>query len=483
MTGGLSKNRSYYIHSVVFILIMGVFWFLPPIAGITGLGMKVLGVFIGVLYGWIFIGFIWPSLLGMITLGITGYSSVLEVFQAGMGDSTVVRVFFTFIFAGVLQTTKLTNYIAEWCVSRKFCRGKPWRLIMVLFIASIILGGINMYAAVIIMWAIFYGVCNATGLKKGDPVVSYMIVGITLICSLGSMALPFLPTSIIWRSMLQEDILTTYPAPMGTMTIVQLLLIIVLTIGYFLVGKYLLRINVDALNNLTDDYFAKIENKKMTHEQKCAMWSLVGFILLLVAPMFAPEGAVRDFFSNIDVVGASVIMIIFFMFRRDSNGQSLYDFGRMVFEGINWDIIILFAATMPISAAMESDETGIVSTVIGAVMPFFEQLSPVTFLLVVLVVFVILTQFAHNLILGIVFTPVLAQIGIEMGINPYLFHIYTAWCFQLAYMTPGASANSALIFGNTEWIDVKHSYKYTTVAVLTGCAMELLVLPVMLMLF
>lgn len=483
MTGSLSKNRSYYIHSVIFILIMAAFWFLPPIAGITELGMKVLGVFLGVLYGWIFIGFIWPSLLGMITLGLTGYASVLEVFQAGMGDSTVVRVFFAFVFAGVLQTTKLTNYIAEWCISRKFCRGKPWRLIAVLFVASIMLGGVNLYAAIIIMWAIFYGICNAVGLHKGDPVVSYMIVGITLICGMGSMSLPFLPTSIIWRSMLQEEILTTYAAPMGTLTIVQLLLISTLTIGYFLVGRYILRINVDALNNLTDEYFSQIENKKMTHEQKNAAFSLIGFILLLVAPMLAPEGAVRNFFVNIDVVGASALMIIFFLFRRDSNGKSLYDFGKMVFDGINWDIIILFAATMPISAAMESEETGIVSTVIGAVMPFFEKLSPVTFLLVVLVVFVILTQFAHNLILGIVFTAVLAQIGIGMGISPYLFHVFTAWCFQLAFMTPGASAQSALIFGNTAWIDVKHSYKYTTVAVLTGCAMELLVLPVMLVLF
>lgn len=483
MSASLSKNRSYYIHSVIFVLIMAIFWILPSAGGITEMGMKVLGVFIGVLYGWIFIGFIWPSLLGMIVLGMTGYASVLEIFQAGMGDSTVVRVFFAFVFAGLLQATGLTNYIAEWCVSRKICRGRPWVLISVLFVASILTGAVNLYAGIVIMWSVFYGICGTVGLKKGDSIVSYVIVGIVILNMMGSMALPFLPNSIIWRSMLQQDILNAYPAPMGALSIAELLLLGSLFIGYFLAGKYILRLKTDELRNLPEEYFEKVKHKKMNADQKFAMWTLIGFVFLLVAPMIMPEGAVRNFFSNIDIVGASALMIILFLLKRTSEGKSVYDFGKMVFHGINWDIIILFAATMPISAAMEAEETGIVSTIVGAIMPVFQSLSPVAFLIVCIIIFAILTQVAHNLILGIVFTPVLAQIGIEMGISPYLFHLVTMWCLQMGFMTPGASAQSALIFANTEWIDVKHSYKYTTLAVTTSLVMEFLMLPVLFIIF
>ena len=55
-------NTSYYIHSIIFLLITIGTGFLPTFGGITELGMKVLGVFLGLLYGWIFIGFIWPRL-------------------------------------------------------------------------------------------------------------------------------------------------------------------------------------------------------------------------------------------------------------------------------------------------------------------------------------------------------------------------------------------------------------------------------------
>ena len=76
-------NTSYYIHSIIFLLITINTGFLPT-------GMKVLGVFLGLLYGWIFIGFIWPSLLGMLALGMTGYASIIDVFIGGFGHANVL---------------------------------------------------------------------------------------------------------------------------------------------------------------------------------------------------------------------------------------------------------------------------------------------------------------------------------------------------------------------------------------------------------
>lgn len=209
MAGSSSSNKTmYYVHSLIYLVIMFGFWFVPPFGGITELGMKVLGIFFGVLYGWIFIGFIWPSLFAMLALGMTGYASVLEVFQAGMGDGTVAKVFYVFIFAGILQATNLTDFIANWCISRKICRGKPWVLVTFLFLAAIFVGGfINQYAAIVIIWYIFYSICDAVGIKKGDPLISYVVVGVPVMSTMGAMMLPFLPVSVIFRSMLQENIL------------------------------------------------------------------------------------------------------------------------------------------------------------------------------------------------------------------------------------------------------------------------------------
>lgn len=49
-----SKNILYYIHVAIYLLISFGFGFLPPIGAITHFGMQGLGIFLGLLYGWIF---------------------------------------------------------------------------------------------------------------------------------------------------------------------------------------------------------------------------------------------------------------------------------------------------------------------------------------------------------------------------------------------------------------------------------------------
>lgn len=468
MSTAKNGSRAYYLHSLICLILMFGIGFIQPIGGITPLGMKVLGVFLGLLYGWIFVGFIWPSLIGMVALGMSGYASILSVFQAGFGDATVLKIFFVLLFASILSTTDLTSYIANWCVSRKICQGRPWILTALIFLGSIFIGGfINQFGGIIIMWYIFYGICQAAGFKRGDGYVSYMVVGICVMCVMGTMALPFLPVSIIYRSMLQNDILSRFTVPMGTLIIYQILLLSLIFVGYLALGKWLLRLDVTPLKNLNEAFYTQADQQRMDKEQKLAMASLVLFIAMLLAPTVLPDGAAKAFLLNLDIVGASVVVISFFCFRR--NGQTpLYNFGKLVSGGINWDLIILFAATMPVSAAMESADTGIVSTVVGALMPIFSQISPSLYLIFCLVIFIVITQVAHNVILAIVFTPVLATIGIDMGIDPFMFQILFAYGLQLAFMTPGASANAAMIFGNTEWLTTKDAYKYTTLSVIVG---------------
>ena len=57
------------IHSLVVLVLAFGFRFLPPFAGITELGMGVLGAFLGAIYGWVMIDLAWPSLLLLQQLG------------------------------------------------------------------------------------------------------------------------------------------------------------------------------------------------------------------------------------------------------------------------------------------------------------------------------------------------------------------------------------------------------------------------------
>ena len=94
---------SYLIHSFICVVLMLSGWLLPPIASITPLGMKVLGIFIGSVYAWCLIEFVWPSLLAMMMLGVSGYSTISGVLSAVFGDIVVLQCMFTFIFIKVMD--------------------------------------------------------------------------------------------------------------------------------------------------------------------------------------------------------------------------------------------------------------------------------------------------------------------------------------------------------------------------------------------
>lgn len=100
-------SRSMHI-GVMFLIMLGT-GFLPPAGNITPMGMKVLGVFLGLIYAWMFVGMLWPSFAGLVALGLSGYCSVTQAFNIGFGNSTFLQIFFFFIIAAYAEHSGLSN--------------------------------------------------------------------------------------------------------------------------------------------------------------------------------------------------------------------------------------------------------------------------------------------------------------------------------------------------------------------------------------
>lgn len=62
------KSIKYYIHIAIMILIMFGFGKLPAFGPVTPLGMNIIGVFLGLLYGWSCVDLICPSMVGILSL-------------------------------------------------------------------------------------------------------------------------------------------------------------------------------------------------------------------------------------------------------------------------------------------------------------------------------------------------------------------------------------------------------------------------------
>ena len=100
------KTAIYWVHTIISLGLMFGFGFLPPIAPITEFGMKMIGIFLGLVYGWVLIGIAWPSMAGLVALMCLGNMSADEVFKASFGNTNVLMMFFIFIFC-------LSNYLGK----------------------------------------------------------------------------------------------------------------------------------------------------------------------------------------------------------------------------------------------------------------------------------------------------------------------------------------------------------------------------------
>ncbi len=187
-----SKNIRYYINAFITIAIMFGFGYLPPIAPITPLGMKILGIFLALLYGWTFVDQIWPSILGMIALSLTGYAPLDTLMKSGFGNNTVLLMWGMLLIASLVDSAGVSKFIATYFISRKFVLGKPWILIFTFFFTIfLMLAMTSSVPTIVVGWGILYCILNQLGYKAGNPLSSYMVVGVVYSSLIGLALFPW----------------------------------------------------------------------------------------------------------------------------------------------------------------------------------------------------------------------------------------------------------------------------------------------------
>ena len=145
----------YYVHSFLCLLIMFGFGQLPPVEPLTALGMRLIGIFLGLLYGWIFIDIVWPSMAGLLALMLVGGMKPVALLNRSFGDPIVVMMFFIFVFCATINHYGLSRFISLWFITRKFVAGRPWVFTFTFLASMFILGGLTSASpAAIIGWSI-----------------------------------------------------------------------------------------------------------------------------------------------------------------------------------------------------------------------------------------------------------------------------------------------------------------------------------------
>ena len=125
----LAKSTSpiQYIHIAISVLFMFGFGYLPPFSTVTPLGMKLLGIFIGVIYAYSTCEIVWPSLLAIIAFAMSGYISGLEqAVSLTMGSSLVFQVITQYFTTGAIVIYGVSKWLIRKTLSIKSLHNKPW---------------------------------------------------------------------------------------------------------------------------------------------------------------------------------------------------------------------------------------------------------------------------------------------------------------------------------------------------------------------
>ena len=93
----------YYSKVIIFLLILFGFGYLPAIEPLTPIGMKVLGIFFGLLFGWTTIGLLWPSIIGLLGLVVIDAMNLKTAFALGWGSNTLLLILFMTILAAIVE--------------------------------------------------------------------------------------------------------------------------------------------------------------------------------------------------------------------------------------------------------------------------------------------------------------------------------------------------------------------------------------------
>lgn len=458
------KSFAYAIHCVITVAIMLIFGLLPPFAPITQLGMQVAGIFIGLIYGWTTVGLIWPSMLGMVLLGLTSYASINQVLIEGFGSNTVVMILFILIFAAAVTASGVSRFIAMWFVTRKLLLGRPWLFSGIfLFVSFLLSATVNTLASIIICWGILYDVCLSLGYKKGDLYPALMVLGVTIFATIGMGAFPYklIPLLVLGAYQKMGGGLVNY----FNFVCVYWGLMLVILLGYLLLCRFVFRVDVQPLASINDDTF-KDMTLSLNQRQKVTLGFLLALIVLLLSPSLMPKGFfIKNFLDTIGAVG-TIMLVVLTMVCVKVEGKPLMDFRQMAIEGIQWDPLILTAAALPVVNALTAEGTGIKEFLIQVLGPLLLGRSVLTFAIISLGLALLITNFANNGMTALILMPVVVSFSGALGANPMAMVVLLIFTVHVAIMTPAACPMAAMLHGNTEWITTGQIYKYGGVTVL-----------------
>lgn len=443
------KRDHKYLHFAITLAIMLLFRFIPPIGSITPYGMAIIGIFIGMIYGWsVDAGnLIWTSLLGLFALALTDYGTAGNALAAAFGNESVMLMLLGMFFLGMLQDSNLTQWLSNKLLSAKFTHGRPWLLTALIVIgpalATIL---VNQTLVALIMFVVYQSIFEQAGYKKGDLYPAMVLMGFMVVCSVAFSLLPFRGWCLMTVGMAMQS---GVDINMGGWIISETVTLIVTCIGWMVVMFITPGCNVDRLKNVDITKYQK-ELKPLNKRQKVVLFILVANIVGCIFLSFAAgDTGIRMYFGKIGVYGWVIFLIALAMIWK-VDGEPVLN-KKTAPSYFYWDLILVVASAMVVAGQITDEATGITAAIGQLIAPLF-GLSNFMFLFILGMITFILTNFANNVAVTITMMTIAMAMAAQADFNLQAALMVITVYGVIGLLTPAGSVNGAMI----------HAHEFTT---------------------
>lgn len=458
------------LHYVICFFFMFGFRYIPPFGGLNEISMQVIGVFVGVLYGWITISIGWPSILGLVAFGLTDYISMSDLFVSAFASQTVVMIMGLLLLSAFIQQAGLTTVIVDFLLSRKSAKGKPYMVLFYFLLAGFVAAILSQPLAVLVIFLeLFLEIMQKTDIKPYSKAVPAFMVGSAFAIVIGDIALPFKGCAILgigaYESITGQtfDFLqyTLFMFPMCIFTIV----------AYTLFCKYILRINLSGLQNYVHD---PSQSGPVTIRQKISLIGvLVAMGMLLVPSILPASWAITPVIKGMGLGGLTMLLIAVLLIVK-VEGEPLMDLGKIAGQ-YPWNVYFVIVVLLPLANALSSDAVGLKQILSAAATQLLTGMPPLLVIFVVVLLSALITNFANNMVVCSVFVTIICFMGDVLPFNLALLSGLVILATNFSMFFPAANPMNAIIFSQKSILNFKDEFSHGLISCLFLCVVTAVV--------
>lgn len=434
------------------------------VISISPQGMTVATLFIGIVYLWSTVDTFWPSILGILALGISEFGPMNKVLGQFLNNPMSIAILFLMFFAAALVQSNISSYLARWLLTRPALRGKPWLLTTMMLATCYLVACVEQVSAVFLMWPVLYTLFKMAGYKKGDTYVSLMMANSIMVILLSFASDPikggaFYLLSNLYTITGANPDLTVQPIGFAPYLLFSIVISAVSLLLIVASMRYIFRADVSKLANIDINEFNRNPLPPMNWQQKgCIIVFGIFMLWMLLPSMIGVQNPIGRFCAQNAMAGSAFcVFLLTFVNFRGKPIASLKDFAPR----FPWGVYILIAVALFMGGVLLQPVTNIVVFMEYVLRTALAGLSYTTLIAAVCCLALLVTNICNSVAAGVLFTPILLAMSSALGVDarPLLACFY--FIVLIAAVTPAGSPYAALLFENKDWIDSKDAFKYT----------------------